>query len=187
MNTVTMMISTESSIYGSILAEHAQFPAERTKPSWYLARYIESGKNRENLFAWLTHNQAVPWTPLTIVRKKRADYGYRRSIAPVFPGYFFLKMDFEALSIDTLKRHSVFCDFVTVGHQMQSVSESLIDRLLRTWPDPGLCPGDTDNQSPPALTHKQYALLAGIHGSTRPVSRIAMLMQLLAEDNITSP
>lgn len=75
---------------------------------WFLARYITGGRNRELLFSWLSEQHIVPWTPLKISHFRRSDKRdcYRKRITPVFPGYFFLKANFEVHSIASIRCHT---------------------------------------------------------------------------------
>lgn len=87
-----------------------QFCAKRSKMNietvcnqqWYLALYITGGKNRENLFDWLHDRRITPWTPLSLTQIRRADapHVFRKRTSAVFPGYFFLKANFEFQKVE---------------------------------------------------------------------------------------
>ncbi|WP_276328273.1 transcription termination/antitermination NusG family protein, partial [Enterobacter hormaechei] len=105
---------------------------------WYLALYITGGKNRENLFDWLHDRRITPWTPLSLTQIRRADapHVFRKRISAVFPGYFFLKADFESQKIDMIRAHSAFCDFVKFGSKIAPVNTRVVEALMKKYPDP---------------------------------------------------
>ncbi|EQA6857511.1 transcription termination/antitermination NusG family protein [Salmonella enterica subsp. enterica serovar Muenchen] len=151
---------------------------------WFLAQYITGGRNREHLFGWLTEQRITPWTPLTISLVRRSDKqcGFRKRIDPVFPGYFFLKANFEIHNITHIRRHSAFCDFVHVGRAIIPVRPGIVEALMKTWPDPTLNSAartELEAASGLNLTARQYDYLLAIDRTTQPVSRITMLYDLV--------
>ncbi|WP_387691583.1 transcription termination factor NusG [Photorhabdus sp. RM71S] len=151
---------------------------------WYLAQYITGGKNREHLFDWLSNQHMVPWTPLTIKRVKRSDKlcCYRKRIAAVFPGYFFLKANFDIHNIATVRCHSAFCDFVHFGGGISPVRPRLVEALMKTYPEPELNPAAKEEiiaASDLWLTKEQYNYLLHLEEITQPISRISMLYKLV--------
>ncbi|ATQ05193.1 transcription termination factor NusG [Salmonella enterica] len=151
---------------------------------WFLAQYITGGRNREHLFSWLTEQRIIPWTPLTISLVRRSDKqcGFRKRINPVFPGYFFLKANFEIHNIAHIRCHSAFCDFVHVGRAIIPVRPGIVEALMKTWPDPTLNSAartELEAASGLNLTARQYDYLLAIDRTTQPVSRITMLYDLV--------
>ncbi|ASO40418.1 TPA: transcription termination factor NusG [Salmonella enterica] len=150
---------------------------------WFLARYITGGRNRELLFSWLSEQHIVPWTPLKISHFRRSDKRdcYRKRITPVFPGYFFLKANFEVHSIASIRCHSAFCDFVHFGGTIRPVRPMVVEALMSTWVDPTLnraAQAELEAASHLRLTQKQYNYLLDLDMRTEPVSRITMLYNL---------
>ncbi|EEU4485178.1 transcription termination factor NusG [Escherichia coli] len=150
---------------------------------WYLARHITAGKKREALFGWLSDRDMYPWTPLYIRMIRRTDtvFSFRRQIAPVFPGYFFLKADFNIHSVSAIRQHTAFIDFVRFGNRIPEVHNSIVDGLMMIYPDPapdsGVCEAlDTASDR---LTPAQYQYLLHLEDLPRPVSRISMLLELV--------
>ncbi len=169
-----------------------QFCAKRSKMNieeiynqkWYLALYITGGKNREHLFDWLHDRKVIPWTPLTLSKIKRADAPnvYRKRISTVFPGYFFLKANFEVQKIDMLRSHSAFCDFVKFGSQISPVNTKVVEALMKKYPDPTLHPAaqsELEAASDIWLTNRQYKLLTQLEATEHPISRTAMLFDMI--------
>lgn len=169
-----------------------QFSAKRLKMNiqdisnqkWYLALYITGGRNRENLFDWLDDQNIIPWTPLTLTKIKRADapHVFRKRVSAVFPGYFFLKANFEYHKIDTVRSHSAFCDFVKFGSKITPVKNSVVDGLMKVFPDPTLQPAARNELETAAniwLTKNQYRHLIQLENMSHPVSRISMLYDLI--------
>lgn len=151
---------------------------------WYLALYITGGKNREHLFDWLHDQKVIPWTPLTLTKIKRSDApnAYRKRILSVFPGYFFLKANFEYQKIDMLRSHSAFCDFVKIGSQISPVNTKVVEALMKKYPDPTLNPAvqaELEAASDIWLTKSQYKRLTQIEKAEHPVSRTAMLFDMI--------
>lgn len=151
---------------------------------WYLALYITGGKNRERLFDWLTDQNVVPWTPLTVKKIPRSDkpHVFRRRVCAVFPGYFFLKANFDYHNINNIRMHSAFCDFVKLGRQIAPVNHSVVDALMKIYPDPTYHPAaqaELEAASDIWLTKRQYKHLLQIDNTGHPVSRIAMLLDLI--------
>lgn len=151
---------------------------------WYLAVYITGGKNREKLFNWLADQRIIPWTPLTLTRIQRTDKpnACRRRINAVFPGYFFLKANFDYQNINNIRAHSAFCDFVKTGNQINPVNPSVVDALMKVYPDPSLQPAAIDELNSASntwLTKRQYQHLLQLENTPHPVSRIAMLLELI--------
>lgn len=152
--------------------------------NWYLAQYITGGKNRENLFTWLTELNVTPWTPLKVHRVRRSDKVccYRQRIAPLFPGYFFLKADFASQPVDTIRRHSAFCGFVMTGSEITPVQSSVVTGLMKLHPDPTLnmsASEELEAASTAWLSNSQYEYLLNMEQESRPVSRISLLMNLV--------
>ena len=150
---------------------------------WFLAQYISGGRNRENLFGWLAGQHMVPWTPLTTTKVKRSDkmYGYRTRVTPVFPGYFFLKANFDVHSIANIRCHSAFCDFVHVGGTISPVRPMIVETLMKAYPDIALnmaAQPELEAASRLWLTRKQYDYLLALDKTTQPISRITMLYDL---------
>ncbi|EIN9311907.1 transcription termination factor NusG, partial [Salmonella enterica] len=101
---------------------------------------------------------------------------------PVFPGYFFLKANFEIHNITHIRRHSAFCDFVHVGRAIIPVRPGIVEALMKTWPDPTLNSAartELEAASGLNLTARQYDYLLAIDRTTQPVSRITMLYDLV--------
>lgn len=131
--------NTELSLHGSIQREAFKMNIQDIcNQQWYLALYITGGRNRENLFDWLSDQNIIPWTPLTLTKIRRADapHVFRKRVSAVFPGYFFLKANFEYHKIDTVRAHSAFCDFVKFGSKITPVKNSVVDGLMKVFPDP---------------------------------------------------
>lgn len=150
-----------------------------------MGQYITSGKNRELLFGRLSETGITPWTPLKVVRMARADHpgSFRTRIAPLFPGYFFLKLNFEHHPISVVKQHSAFIGFVKFGGSIQPVPEKVVEQLMKHHPDPSLNPAAADElqaASRIALTHAQYQKLRAMEVAPHPMSRIAMLMEMIS-------
>ncbi|EGP1367588.1 transcription termination factor NusG [Salmonella enterica] len=151
---------------------------------WFLAQYITGGRNREHLFDWLSEQRIIPWTPLTISLVRRSDKhcGFRKRINPVFPGYFFLKANFEIHNIAHIRCHSAFCDFVHVGRAIIPVRPGIVEALMKTWPDPTLNSAartELEAATGLSLSPKQYDYLLKLDMTTQPVSRIIMLYDLV--------
>lgn len=151
---------------------------------WYLALYITGGKNREHLFAWLHDRSITPWTPLSLTQISRADapHVFRKRITTVFPGYFFLKVDFEHQKIDTIRSHSAFCDFVKFGSQLNPVNTKLVEALMKKYPDPTHHPAARDELEAASniwLTKSQYKRLTHLEQTEHPISRTAMLFDMI--------
>lgn len=154
--------------------------------NWYLAQYITGGKNRENLFSWLSDLDVTPWTPLKVSFTRRSDKicSYRRRIAPLFPGYFFLKANLATQPVDIIRRHSAFCSFVMNGSQIAPLQPSVVTGLMKLHPDPTLNLSATEEleaASQTRLSDSQYQYLLNLDQETRPVSRVALLMNLVFE------
>lgn len=150
---------------------------------WFLARYITGGRNRELLFDWLAGQHIIPWTPLTVSQVRRSDkqYGFRRRITPVFPGYFFLKANLDIHNIADIRCHSAFCDFVHAGRTISPVRPLIVEALMKTYPDPALnaaARNELEAASLQWLTQKQYDYLLELDKTTLPMSRITMLYDL---------
>lgn len=169
-----------------------QFCAKRSKMNieavsnqqWYLAIYISGGKNRENLFDWLHDRRVTPWTPLSLTQIRRADapHVFRKRITTVFPGYFFLKANFEFQKIDMIRSHSAFCDFVKFGSKISPVNTKLVEALMKKYPDPTHHPAaraELEAASDIWLTKSQYRRLTQIDKIEHPVSRTAMLFEMI--------
>ncbi|WP_348519218.1 transcription termination/antitermination NusG family protein [Dryocola clanedunensis] len=151
-------------------------------PSWYLAQHATTGRNA--LFDWLCDREVTPWTPLHIHMAKRTDRvgGVRRTIRPVFPGYFFLNADFARHPIAEIKSHSAFISFVQFGAGVSPVSERLVTGLQRFYPDPlSDSAAIREAHATPDcwLTRQQYQHLVHLEENARPVSRIKMLMDMI--------
>lgn len=151
---------------------------------WYLALYITGGKNRENLFDWLHDRRITPWTPLSLTQIRRADapHVFRKRISAVFPGYFFLKANFEFQKIDSIRTHSAFCDFVKFGSQITPVNTRVVEALMKKYPDPTHHPAaraELEAASDIWLTKSQYNHLTKIEKTEHPMSRTAMLFDML--------
>lgn len=156
---------------------------------WYLAQYITGGKNRERLFDWLSEQHITPWTPLTIKTIRRTDKinCSRKQISPLFPGYFFLKANLATQTVDTVRRHSAFCSFVMNGSQIAPLRPSVVQGLMKLHPDPELSLVAQDElkaASQTWLTPAQYQYLLRMEQDSRPVSRVALLMQLVFEPSL---
>lgn len=169
-----------------------QFCAKRSKMNieaicdqqWYLALYITGGRNRENLFDWLHDRRITPWTPLSLTQIKRADapHVFRKRISTVFPGYFFLKANFEFQKIDTIRSHSAFCDFVKFGSRISPVNSNVVEALMKKYPDPTHHPAaraELEAASEIWLTKSQYKRLTQLEQTEHPVSRTAMLFDMI--------
>jgi transcription antitermination factor NusG len=153
-------------------------------PQWYLARHVASANHREQLFKWLKALSVEAWTPLQVTKRKRTDSltAHRIIISAVYPGYFFLKVNFSTQPIETIRRHSAFCGFVKCGSKIVSIQPSVIARLMKLHPEPSPNHLDKDNliTSSVKLTNVQYQYLVDLE--TMPhTSRIAILMNLVAE------
>lgn len=156
---------------------------------WYLAQYITGGKNRERLFDWLSDQNITPWTPLTIRTLRRADKVNcsRRYVSPLFPGYFFLKANLATQPVDKIRRHSAFCGFVMNGSQIAPLRPSVVEGLMKLHPDISLAPEaqvELKAASGAWLSGEQYQYLIRMEQDPRPVSRVALLMQLVFEPNL---
>ncbi|WP_413449706.1 transcription termination/antitermination NusG family protein [Erwinia sp. LJJL01] len=154
--------------------------------NWYLAQYITGGKNRERLFDWLSDQQITPWTPLTVKTIPRADKVncVRKRISPLFPGYFFLKANLATQPVAQIRTHSAFCGFVMSGSQIAPMRPLVVEGLMMLHPDPTLCPEARDElqeASQKHLTAAQYHSLLRMEQDARPVSNVALLMQLVFE------
>lgn len=150
---------------------------------WFLAQYITGGRNREYLFDWLSSQHMVPWTPLTVTHIKRSDkmYSYRKRVTPVFPGYFFLKANFDVHSIANIRCHTAFCDFVHVGGTISPVRPMIVEALMKTYPGVALniaAQPELEAASRLWLTQKQYDYLLALDKTSQPISRISMLYEL---------
>jgi len=169
-----------------------QFCAKRSKMNieavrnqqWYLAIYISGGKNREKLFDWLHDRRVTPWTPLSLTQIRRADapHVFRKRITTVFPGYFFLKANFEFQKIDMIRSHSAFGDFVKFGSKISPVNTKLVEALMKKYPDPTHHPAaraELEAASDIWLTKSQYRRLTQIDKIDHPVSRTAMLFEMI--------
>jgi len=151
---------------------------------WYLALYISGGRNRENLFDWLSDRHIIPWTPLTLTQIKRADSptAFRKKITAVFPGYFFLKANFEYHKIDTVRRHSAFCDFIKFGSQITPLKDGAVEALMAKYPDPSLNPAarsELETASKTRLSKMQYNYLMQMDRTPHHISRTGMLLEML--------
>ncbi|PKH19354.1 transcription termination factor NusG [Enterobacterales bacterium CwR94] len=156
--------------------------------NWYLAQYISGGKNRERLFDWLSDQQIIPWTPLTVKTVRRADKinCVRKRISPLFPGYFFLKANLATQPVAKIRTHSAFCGFVMTGSQIAPMRSLVVEGLMKLHPDPSLNLDAKNELSVAAdtwLTNQQYQYLLNLERESRPVSRVALLMQLVFEPN----
>lgn len=154
--------------------------------NWYLAQYMTGGKNRENLFSWLSELDVTPWTPLKVNLVRRSDKicSYRRRIAPLFPGYFFLKANLATQSVDTIRRHSAFYGFVMKGSQIAQLQSSVVTGLMKLHPDPALNQNASEElkaASQTNLSDSQYQYLLNLEQEIRPVSRVSLLMNLVFE------
>lgn len=154
--------------------------------NWYLAQYITGGQNREKLFSWLSERYITPWTPLTISVTRRSDKlnCYRRRVSPLFPGYFFLKANLSTQPVDTIRRHSAFCGFVMTGTQIAPLQDTVVTGLMKLHPDPTLNPSACDElraASDAWLSAPQYEYLLNLERQPQPVSRVALLMQLVSD------
>jgi len=163
--------------------------AELNGQCWYLAQYITGGKNREHLFDWLSEQQIVPWTPLTIRTIRRTDKVIctRKRISPLFPGYFFLKANLSIQPVDTIRRHSAFCGFVMNGSQVAPLQTSVVTGLMKLYPDPTLNQSASDELEAASrflLSDSQYQYLLKLEQETRPVSRNSLLMNLVFEPGL---
>ncbi len=169
-----------------------QFCAKRSKMNietvcnqqWYLALYITGGKNRENLFDWLHDRRITPWTPLSLTQIRRADapHVFRKRISAVFPGYFFLKADFESQKIDMIRAHSAFCDFVKFGSKIAPVNTRVVEALMKKYPDPTHHPAaraELEAASDIWLTKSQYKRRTQLDKTDHPISRTAMLFDMI--------
>ncbi|HDG1684012.1 TPA: transcription termination factor NusG [Kluyvera ascorbata] len=151
---------------------------------WYLALYITGGRNREKLFDWLSDLDVTAWTPMTLTKIPRSDkpHVFRKRVSAVFPGYFFLKANFDFHNINKIRMHSAFCDFVKLGRQIAPVSPTVVDALMKVYPDPAFHPAvrtERESASDVWLTKQQYQHLMHIDSTAHPVSRIAMLLDLI--------
>lgn len=151
---------------------------------WYLAQYATGGKKREHLFDWLSDQHIAPWTPLVITKVKRSDKPnvFRKRVSAVFPGYFFLKANFEYHKIETIKKHSSFCDFVKFGSKISPIKGTVVKGLMKKYPDPTLHPaaqGELEAASEIWLTKNQYRFLTQLDKTEQPISRTAMLFDLI--------
>lgn len=151
---------------------------------WYLALHVASANHREQFFRWLKALSIEAWTPLQVPKRKRTDSltAHRIIISAVYPGYFFLKVNFSTQSIEMIRRHSAFCGFVKFGSKIVSIQPSAIARLMKLHPDPSQNHLDKDNliTSSIKLTEVQYHYLVDLETMPhRP--RISILMNLVAE------
>ena len=151
---------------------------------WYLAQHINAAKKREALFAWLGELQITSWTPQMHSKVRRTDaiMSFRHRITPVFPGYFFLKADFNKYPIDVIRSHSAFIDFVKYGGTIRPVDGRIVDSLMEIYPEHALAPGARETFDPVSqewLTKVQYQYLLRLENNPVPESRIAMLLDLV--------
>lgn len=152
---------------------------------WYLAQYITTGKKRESLFSWLSSQHVVPWTPLIKRKVRRADSPscYRQRVHAIFPGYFFMRADFNIQSASRLRQHSAFIDFVKFDGTIKPVNNDIVDGLMKIYPDPVLNPGAREElDAAPSiwLTKAQYKYLLRMENNPLPESRISLLLELVS-------
>ncbi|EFB9702163.1 transcription termination factor NusG [Escherichia coli] len=153
---------------------------------WYLARYNTIGRNRESLFLWLSEQNITSWTPLTVRKVKRQDSRscYREKILALFPGYFFVLINFDIQPISTLRRHSAFIDIVKFNDGIKPVNKNIVDGLMKIYPDPVLNPGASEALNAASdtwLTRAQYQYLLRLENTPQPESRISLLLELVSD------
>ncbi|MEE7007578.1 transcription termination/antitermination NusG family protein, partial [Escherichia coli :H7] len=140
--------------------------------NWYLAQYNTAGKNRESLFSWLNEQNVIPWTPLITRKIRRADAGccFRKRVYAIFPGYFFVLVNFDIQPVSALRRHSAFIDFVKFGGEIKPVNKDIVDGLMKIYPDPVLNPGAREELNAASdiwLTKAQYQYLLRMENTLR--------------------
>ncbi|MEI7307101.1 transcription termination/antitermination NusG family protein [Pectobacterium atrosepticum] len=155
---------------------------------WYLAQYATGGKKREHLFDWLSDQHIAPWTPLVITKIKRSDKPnvFRKRVSAVFPGYFFLKANFEYHKIETIKKHSSFCDFVKFGSKISPVKSTVVEALMKVYPHPSNHPetlAELESAADIWLNKNQYRHLVQIENISHPISRISLLLDLITQSD----
>ncbi|ECI5468276.1 TPA: transcription termination factor NusG [Escherichia coli] len=153
--------------------------------NWYLAQYNTAGKNRESLFSWLNEQNVIPWTPLITRKIRRADAGccFRKRVYAIFPGYFFVLVNFDIQPVSALRRHSAFIDFVKFGGEIKPVNKDIVDGLMKIYPDPVLNPGAREALNTASdiwLTKAQYQYLLRMENTLQPESRISLLLELVS-------
>ncbi|KAA1139412.1 transcription termination factor NusG, partial [Citrobacter portucalensis] len=125
-----------------------------------------------------------PWTTLSLTKIRRADapHFFRKRVSAVFPGYFFLKANFDVQKIDTIRAHSAFCDFVKFGSQITPVNTRVVEALMKKYPDPTHHPAARDELEVASniwLTKSQYKRLTQLEKMEHPISRTAMLFDMI--------
>lgn len=81
-----------------------------------------------------------------------------------------------------LRSHSAFCDFVKIGSQISPVNTKVVEALMKKYPDPTLNPAvqaELEAASDIWLTKSQYKRLTQIEKAEHPVSRTAMLFDMI--------
>lgn len=151
----------------------------RDTEHWYLARFLDTRNNRETLFGWLEQLHIVPWTPLMPAAGKP-------SVESVFPGYFFLRMPLNCFN--QVKRHSLFLGYVHFGPEIHPVPVKLVAGLMKRFPDDRLSDETRRKTASQArLSRAQYRRLVAMTQNPRAMSREALLMELLATEDLFSP
>lgn len=153
---------------------------------WYLARHLTTEKKRQSLFNWLAEMHITPWTPLRIKNIPRSDrVSCRRKVSQLFPGYCFLKLNFDVHSVDSLRRHPAFVEFVHFGGAIKPVSNKIVDGLMILHPDPSSHPAaacELAAASRTTLTPGQFRRLVNLEENPQAMSRISLLLELLGND-----
>ena len=153
--------------------------------NWYLAQYNTAEKKRESLFSWLNEQNIIPWTPLIIRKIRRADSKCccRERVSAIFPGYFFILVNFDIQPVSALRRHSAFIDFVKFGGEIKPVNKDIVNGLMKIYPNPVLNPGARKEMNAASniwLTKAQYQYLLKMENILQPDSRISLLLELIS-------
>ena len=143
--------------------------------NWYLATYAPPENNRQRLFQFLAQQNITAWTP----EYESVTADRRKTVRALFTGYFFLRLSPEQTPLTLLYEHSGFSGFVRCGEQLQPVPDTLVARLLRTFPHV-LPAGDSRYPPRQGLTRAEYRYLVRVLTEKNTTRRNDMLLQLIS-------
>ncbi|MFB8746638.1 transcription termination factor NusG (plasmid) [Citrobacter cronae] len=142
---------------------------------WYVLEF--SSVRYKTVFRYLDSINAEWYCPMQLTLHQRAGRvkSYNRRLSPLFPGYLFIRLDFNILHTTQITRFQHTRRFVSFGKEPQAIPEDIICQVK-------------------AVEQKEYDLPDGIHSIPHefaevllmddPLKRNYALLNYLASRNV---
>lgn len=142
---------------------------------WYALEF--STIRFKSVFSFLD-SLGVEWfCPMHTTLQRRSDKlrSYRKVCSPLFPGYLFIRIDFDRLHTTAVTRHQYIRRFVSFGYEPVPLDDDIIDSLR----DEQIHDGESSKEV--KFNDREFAAILLIDD---PLKRSLSLLNYLASHNL---